>query len=95
MSERAGEFRYGGSAGFLERARLVVRLAWRMLCKLEKPSNRRKQHWRNAPVGYLVQRVEDELMEFQQSGWAWDEAADLANIAAMLADRVVDDQPDE
>lgn len=64
-----------------------------MLRKLER--NRGKLHWRDAEVRdtYLINRLREELMELEEavaSGSAqrtWDEAADVANFAAMLADR--------
>lgn len=64
-----------------------------MLRKLER--NRGKLHWRDERVTdqYLITRLREELAELEEavaSGSThrtWAEAADVANFAAMLADR--------
>ena len=64
-----------------------------MLRKLER--NRGKLHWRDPEVrdAYLITRLREEVAELEdavRSGSAaatWSEAADVANFAAMLADR--------
>jgi malate synthase len=75
---------------FAENA-LVVRMAARMRTKLA--ANRHKRHWRDPEVtdAYLLERLREEVTELEYAIMAgearWPEAADVANIAAMLADR--------
>lgn len=63
--------------------------------------NRGKLHWRHPSVdeGYLIVRLVEEVAELIEvvtvgviDGDAWSEAADVANFAAMLADRQVDNE---
>lgn len=72
---------------------LTDRMATEMKVKLE--ANRHKLHWRSPLVQteYLALRLYEEVAELLaavRSGVradAWAEAADVANFAAMLADR--------
>jgi hypothetical protein len=72
---------------------LVVTLGSWMRAKLAR--NRGKLHWRSPRVtdGYLLDRLEQEVRELRAAVYAdvphsiWAEAADVANFAAMLADR--------
>jgi len=75
---------------------LVQTLAEAMQSKLAK--NRGKRHWQDAAPTYLIDRLRQEVEELDQAigsyleeGSAdeddvWNEAADVANFAAMLAD---------
>jgi NTP pyrophosphatase (non-canonical NTP hydrolase) len=71
--------------------RLTARMMREMDAKLA--ANRHKRHWRDADVtdDYLMQRLVDECGELfvaiKNGEPRWAEAADVANIAAMLADR--------
>lgn len=81
-----------------ERA-LVRALARNMEEKLVE--NRGKRHWRTPDVSdeYLLGRLREEVDELEDALFdgndAWLEAADIANFAAMLADRhfPLSDQP--
>ena len=76
---------------------LPSRMAAEMKAKLE--ANRHKLHWRSPRVQteYLALRLYEEVAELLaavRSGVradAWAEAADVANFAAMLADRTRED----
>jgi hypothetical protein len=63
--------------------RLVGKLVLWMFRKLWR--NRTKRHWLECPSGFLEDRLAAEYEEFLENP-TWEEAADLANIAAMLAD---------
>ena len=75
---------------------LVQTLAAAMQSKLAK--NRGKRHWQDATPAYLIDRLRQEVEEFEQAigGYleegsadeddVWNEAADVANFTAMLAD---------
>lgn len=62
-----------------------------MLRKLEK--NRGKLHWNYTTDEYLIARLYQEVAELEgavardSASDTWDEAGDIANFAAMLADR--------
>ena len=75
--------------GLADEARLVTRMGTEMHAKLW--SNRHKLHWRHESVtdSYLLNRLVEEVQELALARPAdrWAEAADVANIAAMLADR--------
>lgn len=62
---------------------LVATLAAWMFRKLWK--NRDKVHWLNTSGPFLMNRLHAEYQEFVESP-SWEEAADLANLAAMAAD---------
>lgn len=75
---------------------LADKMARMMRRKLRR--NRGKLHWREPGVSdaYLMQRLADEVMELAElidpgvtatSDEVWEEAADVANFAAMIADR--------
>ncbi len=75
---------------------LVQTLAAAMQSKLAK--NRGKRHWQDATPAYLIERLRQEVDELEQAigGYleegsadeddVWNEAADVGNFAAMLAD---------
>ena len=75
---------------------LIEALASAMQSKLAK--NRGKRHWQDAAPTYLIDRLRQEVEELEQAigGYleegsadeddVWNEAADVANFAAMLAD---------
>ena len=65
--------------------RLVFRLSLNMLRKLLKKKNRNKRHWNTTNLAFLMDRFQDEVREFMETP-TWDEAADVANLAAMCAD---------
>jgi NTP pyrophosphatase (non-canonical NTP hydrolase) len=73
-----------------EERTLVHKLEKRMLHKLRK--NQHKSHWREEPVDWLLMRLKEEVAELEQAVMCepgesiWNEAADVANIAAMVAD---------
>lgn len=69
-----------------DEAELVGKLASTMIGKLE--ANRWRQHWRSEDTdfGYLLKRLYDEVAELEAHP-SWEEAADVANFAAMIADR--------
>jgi hypothetical protein len=56
-------------------------------------ANRHKRHWLDPEVtdSYLLGRLKEEIIELEYAILAgearWPEAADVANLAAMLADR--------
>jgi hypothetical protein len=79
----------GPSHSPADRQRLVRLMATHMGRKLE--ANAGKRSWLDASVtdGYLVQRLIEELQELMAAdpGDCWGEAADVANLAGMLADR--------
>ena len=68
---------------------LVDRLSAAQLSKLAL--NRHKLHWRDAsvPEAYLAERLMEEVLELLSADGpeAWAEAADVANLAAMIAER--------
>lgn len=72
-----------------DEAALAGRMALEMQAKLA--DNRGKLHWRHPDVddGYLVERLADEVLEMLDAPptEVWSEAADVANFAAMIADR--------
>ena len=62
---------------------LIGTLAIWMFRKLWR--NRHKRHWLTLSEKFLADRLAAEYQEFLLSP-TWDEAADLANLAAMCAD---------
>ena len=70
---------------------LVEDMATNMRRKLA--ANRHKRHWLNEEVtdAYLIGRLREEVDELEAAVAAgeetWPEAADVANLAAMIADR--------
>jgi len=74
-----------------EEKRIVQALEKRMLHKLRV--NAHKPHWHGESIEYLlgrlreeVREVEDAIEEEQSSDAIYNECADVANIAAMIAD---------
>ena len=73
-----------------EERRIVFALEKRMLRKLRK--NAHKPHWATESLDYLLKRLEEEVQELRDAcvqGTAdeiGDEAADVANIVAMITD---------
>lgn len=71
---------------------LAVRMMQEMQAKLA--DNRDRPHWRKADANFLLGRLLEEVAELsraERSGnetATWAEAADVANLAAMLADNV-------
>ena len=54
--------------------------------------NRHKSHWRNSGLDFFSKRIVEEMGELREVVLAgasveevWDEAADIANFAAMIA----------
>ena len=73
----------------MNRKTLPQRMSEVMLTKLEE--NHHKGHWRGCSSGYLLGRLYEEVGELYESistedGCHWGEAADVANLAAMIAD---------
>ena len=75
-----------------EEAALAGRMAHEMIVAMEPHHDRR--HWQRSSSEYLLGRLEDELDELRKAvedgGNVWKEAADVANFAAMIADRASD-----
>ncbi len=74
----------------LEEFTLVGELAYHQRAKLAQPHNRLKQHWEQASDHYLFSRLVQEVEELRDAVYnndsnAWEEAADIANFAAMIA----------
>lgn len=80
-----------------EEKRIVDELTKRMLYKLR--INSHKPHWSSEPLTFLLRRLLDEVRELEEAcrtGTAEEiafEAADVANMAAMILD-VTSDRPD-
>lgn len=73
----------GKPHGMRGTARLIGTLVFWMFRKLWR--NRSKRHWLICPPGFLENRLMAEYDEFVENP-TWDEAADMANIAAMIVD---------
>ena len=77
------------------RNQIVDDLAVAMRRKLNLPRNIEKgNNWRGAPYTYMLQRLEEEVRELWEAieldkdpGEVIEEAADVANFAAMIADK--------
>ncbi|KKM02965.1 hypothetical protein LCGC14_1779230, partial [marine sediment metagenome] len=75
-----------------ENARLAARMRDEMSLKLDLSKNREKLHWDQTTNHYLFARLVQEVEELRdaiynnESERVWEEAADVANFAAMLAD---------
>ncbi len=69
---------------FNDEAALAGRMDFEMVNKLAQHSDR--GHWRQAEMSYLFQRLREEVDELAENH-TWDEAADVANFAAMIADK--------
>lgn len=74
-----------------EEKRIVHALEKRMLHKLRV--NAHKPHWHGESIEYLLERLREEVREVEDaiedelsSDAVYDECADVANIAAMIAD---------
>ena len=67
---------------------LAGRMGHEMILKLA--ANRTRPHWRQSDGPYLCARLREEVDELLyaviHSEDAWQEAADVANFAAMIAD---------
>ena len=75
---------FGGKPhGMRGTVKLIGTLVFWMFRKLWR--NRNKRHWLVCPPGFLEDRLAAEYDEFMENP-TWDEAADLANIAGMIAD---------
>jgi predicted house-cleaning noncanonical NTP pyrophosphatase (MazG superfamily) len=70
-----------------DEAVLAGRMASEMMSKLAQHSDRR--HWRQSKVRYLLARLREEVDELAENQ-TWEEAADVANFAAMIADKATD-----
>ncbi len=72
----------------LEEETLVGNMSVAMLTKLDMHSDR--PHWLSEDTtdGYLFVRLLEEVVELRENP-SWSEAADVANFAAMIADRSV------
>ena len=81
-------YRNGPHSDWRDEAELVGKLASTMTSQLER--NRSKNHWRSedCSVAYLIRRLREEVDELEQNPDSWEEAADVANFAAMIVDRV-------
>ena len=66
-----------------DEAALAGRMAYEMQLKLAQHSDR--QHWRRTNGRYLYQRLREEVEELIENP-SWEEAANVANFAAMIAD---------
>ena len=85
----------GRPSNVAEEQRLASHVLHNMLAKLRE--NRGKRHWRDPEVlmSYLFGRLREEVAELERAVYAddplpaevWREVADVANIAAMIADR--------
>jgi hypothetical protein len=56
-----------------------------------------RKHWKDCKLGYLSNRLHGEALELDQAIYRfkgeptmWEEAADVANFAAMMADKRFD-----
>lgn len=72
-----------------EEVAIVERLGEEQLEKLA--AHRDRRHWWNTPRRFLLDRLREEVDELEAALMAgedpWQEAADVANFAAMLADQ--------
>jgi predicted house-cleaning noncanonical NTP pyrophosphatase (MazG superfamily) len=68
---------------YRQEAEIANRLRDEMMFKLAK--NRHKTHWLDSDLSYLIDRLDDEVAELKRDP-SWEEAADVANFAAMIAD---------
>jgi hypothetical protein len=82
------------SASRMECLRLAVKMAYYMVRRMWRPANLRKKHWLLCGKPFLSKRLLEEVRELDKSLFAfdgeptpWEEAADVANFAAMLASR--------
>lgn len=92
------EYQEGPRSTWRDEAAIVGQLGRHQLEKLERGKNRSKLHWRapEVTVTFLLERLVDEVEELAavtQEPWSptlvhdiWEEAADVANLAAMIAD---------
>lgn len=76
-----------------DEAALAGRMALEMQIKLAQHSDR--GHWRQSKLRFLLARLREEVDELadEVNGMrydVWSEAADVANFAAMIADKVTD-----
>ena len=71
-----------------DEAELVGKLSATMLNQLER-NRPLKGHWRSedSSVEYLIRRLAEEVEELVENPTSWEEAADVANFAAMIVDR--------
>lgn len=73
-----------------EEQELVTRMAVNMETKLAASRAKNHEHWREPSMAFLIRRLLEEVGELigatRQD--AWSEAADVANFAAMIADRI-------
>jgi len=75
-------------------ARLVFKMARRMWKRLTLEKNMLRGGWSGVSGAELMTMVDAQKTDFFESlrvgsaTWPWDEAADLANLSAMLADVV-------
>jgi len=75
----------------MEEWRMAGTMKANMVAKLRE--NRGKLHWLHPSVtnDYLIDRLIEEvneLMKAETGEEAWEEAADVANFAAMIADKI-------
>jgi hypothetical protein len=77
----------GPHSDWRDEAELVGKLSATQLGQLER--NRHKVHWRaeDVTLDYLIRRLHEEVGELVENPTSWEEAADVANFAAMIADR--------
>ncbi len=77
----------------LDESEMVHRLGLEQMAKLR--ANASRQHWRVTEPRWLMAQLKDKVRELERA-WSnggplddvWAEAADVANYAAMIADRL-------
>jgi hypothetical protein len=76
-----------GHSTWRHEAELVGKLSATQIGQLER--NRHKNHWRSEDLSldFLIGRLREEVEELIANPSSWEEAADVANFAAMIADR--------
>lgn len=64
-----------------------------IFCLAKLRGNSHKEHWRKIDLDYLIKRTKQEIEELENAiregasiHAVWEEAADVANFAAMTAD---------